>query len=79
MTEERSNSNSYLKGNSFNTLSYKTKKMQKSDQSFSNVLVLVLLGAVFATGATFLHDLRHRNVAPVEQPATAQQVSPTAN
>lgn len=47
--------------------------MKNTDQSFSNVVALLMLGAVFATGATFVQDLRHRDSTPTAASANVQQ------
>lgn len=56
-------------------LAKKVFNMNTSDQSFSNVVALIMLGAVFATGATFVQDMRHRNSAPATASASTQQTA----
>ena len=48
-------------------------KKMREDQSFSNVLVVMLVGAAFAAGAIGFQPWRHQDSASVEVERTAQQ------
>jgi hypothetical protein len=50
-------------------------KKMREDQSFSNVLVVMLVGAAFAAGAIGFQPWRHQDSASVEVERTAQQNS----
>ena len=50
-------------------------KKMREDQSFSNVLVVMLVGAAFAAGAIGFQPWRHQDSASVEVERTAQRDS----
>lgn len=47
--------------------------MNSKDQSFSNVVVLLLLGAVFATGAVAVQEWRTGDSVSSQNSATSEQ------
>ncbi len=49
-----------------------SSKKMREDQSFSNVLVVMLVGAAFAAGAIGFQPWRHQDSASVEVERTAQ-------
>jgi hypothetical protein len=52
-----------------------SSKKMREDQSFSNVLVVMLVGAAFAAGAIGFQPWRHQDSASVEVERTAQRDS----
>ncbi len=52
------------------------KKMSDSNRSFLSVLVWVLSGAFFATGAVIVHSWQNRDSEPVSQSIVYQQEAP---
>ncbi len=49
-----------------------SSKKMREDQSFSNVLVVMLVGAAFAAGAIGFQPWRHQDSVSVEVERTAQ-------